>query len=183
MSMQSKSMSIATCRSDNLRPAERHQRPAAASTGPSTASTGPSADADAKVDLSALREASGSGSVRIAHLKVRGVEAADVRLAAKASDGRIDVAPVSARIYGGNVTGRIGIDTRTNSVSATGNATGVQLRSARRQDWRARRTRRKCQRHLRADDLWCNLEADETRSGRQRGARCAQRRFGRHRSQ
>ena len=68
--------------------------------------------------------------MRIAHLKVRGVEAADVRLAAKASDGRIDVAPVSARIYGGNVTGRIGIDTRANHVSATGNANGVQLRSA-----------------------------------------------------
>ena len=106
---------------------------APAATGPSApaaASAGPSADADTRVDLSALREASGSGSVRIAHLKVRGVEAADVRLAAKASDGRIDVAPVSARIYGGNVTGRIGIDTRANHVSATGNATGVQLRSA-----------------------------------------------------
>ena len=105
--------------------------PAAASTGTSTASAGPSGDADAKVDLSALREASGSGSVRIARLKVRGVEAADIRLTAKASDGRIDIAPVSARIYGGTVAGRIGIDTRViNSVSATGNATGVQLRSA-----------------------------------------------------
>ena len=58
------------------------------------------------------------------------MEAADVRLAAKASDGRIDVAPVSAQIYGGHVAGRIGIDTRANSVSATGNAAGVQLRSA-----------------------------------------------------
>ena len=104
--------------------------PAAASTDPSTASTSPSGDADAKVDLSALREANGSGSVRIARLKVRGVEAADVRLMAKASDGRIDVAPVSARIYGGTVAGRIGIDTRAQHVSATGNATGVQLRSA-----------------------------------------------------
>ena len=69
--------------------------PAPAATA--AASTGPSADVDAKVDLSALREASGSGSVRIARLRVRGVEAADVRLAAKASDGRIDVAPVSAQ--------------------------------------------------------------------------------------
>ncbi|HJW52951.1 MAG TPA: AsmA family protein [Burkholderiaceae bacterium] len=106
---------------------------APAATGPSApaaASTSSSADADAKVDLSALREASGSGSVRIARLKVRGVEAADVRLEAKASDGRIDVAPISAHVYGGSVTGRIGIDTRANHVSATGNATGVQLRSA-----------------------------------------------------
>jgi AsmA protein len=97
---------------------------------PAPPSSGRSADRDAKVDLSALHQVSGSGSVRVTRLKARGVEARDVRLMAKAADGRIDLSPLSAGIYGGSVSGRVGIDTRNNRIAAAGTVANVQLRSA-----------------------------------------------------
>jgi AsmA protein len=59
---------------------------------------------------------------------VKGTDVAELRAAIKAADGRLDVAPLSLRVHGGAVNGRLGIDARTSRVAATGTANGIQLR-------------------------------------------------------
>lgn len=92
-------------------------KPAAApaqTTGkPSTAA------APAQIDLSGLRALNASGQIVIGQLQARGIKAADVRITAKVAGGRADIAPISARLYGGTLNGaaraaaegnRVGID-------------------------------------------------------------------------
>ena len=88
----------------------------------------PAATADAKVDLSGLRNVNLAGNLRIARLRVKGADVADLRAAVKANEGRLDVVPFSLRVHGGSVSGRVGLDARTNRVSADGSLSGIQLR-------------------------------------------------------
>jgi AsmA protein len=116
---------------DRYFPAQGASKPGASTAAAGAAPTGKGgAAAGSKGDLSALRDVSGSGSLRIARLQARGIDATEVRVAAKATDGRIELAPVSARIYGGSVAGRIGIDARANRVASKGDLTGIDLRRA-----------------------------------------------------
>jgi AsmA protein len=107
--------------------------PPAAATGksapaaPAAAPPGAKAE-DAKADLSGLRSFNGSGNLRIARLRVKGTDVADVRAAIKANDGRLDVAPFSLRVHGGSVNGRLGADAGANRVAANGSLAGIQLR-------------------------------------------------------
>lgn len=94
---------------------------------PATAPPGAKAE-DAKADLSGLRAFNGSGNLRIARLRVKGTDVADVRAAIKANDGRLEVAPFSLRVHGGSVNGRLGADAGANRVAANGSLAGIQLR-------------------------------------------------------
>ena len=68
---------------------DRHFPPAPRSAKPSApaASGGKSPPADAKFDLSALHGLHATGSVRIGKLRLRGIDATEVRLALQAKDG------------------------------------------------------------------------------------------------
>ena len=83
---------------------------------------------DPRVDLSALRSLRASGDLRVARLRVKGTDVADLKAAVKANDGRLDVAPFSLRVHGGSVNGRLALDARSNRVAATGSLAGIQLR-------------------------------------------------------
>jgi AsmA protein len=106
-----------------------------ASRAGSAATSAPSAPApagakaeDAKVDLSGLRAFNAAGNLRVARLRVKGADVADLRATVKAGDGRLDVAPFSLRVHGGSVNGRLGADARGNRVAASGSLAGIQLR-------------------------------------------------------
>jgi AsmA protein len=87
-----------------------------------------SADAreDPKVDLSALRALDLSGSVKVGHLQARGLKASNVDVGVKAANGRLDLAPLNAQLYGGSMAGsanlaadgnRVRLDTAFSNVS------------------------------------------------------------------
>src|SRR4029453_16735406 len=102
----------------------------AAGKGAAASASKGGAAADTPIDLSALRELSGGGSLRVGRLLAREVEANEVRLTAKAADGRIELAPISARVYGGGVSGRVGVDARANRISTQGELAGIDLKRA-----------------------------------------------------
>jgi AsmA protein len=106
-------------------PAKPAQRPAS-----SPPAKGAAPAVEQKIDWSALRALNASGKLRIAKLRARGIDAGDVRAALKASDGRIEVAPVALRVHGGSVDGRVAIDARAGRAAASGNIAGIDLRRA-----------------------------------------------------
>lgn len=82
---------------------------APAAAGPGRGGAAPREDAkreDARIDLSALKELALSGELRVGQLRARGVRTQNLRVALKAAGGRLDVAPISAALYGGSVQAR-----------------------------------------------------------------------------
>jgi AsmA protein len=58
---------------------------------------------DPKVDLSGLKGLNVNAQARVGQLKARGIRASNVHLVAKIANGRLDVMPLSAGLYGGRV--------------------------------------------------------------------------------
>lgn len=61
---------------------------------------------DPKVDLSALKNLDLSGEARVGQLQARGIKTQNLRVVMKAAKGRLDVAPLTAGLYGGSVNAR-----------------------------------------------------------------------------
>ncbi len=65
------------------------------------------AEADTPVDLSALKDLNASGRLQVGALQVKGLKLAKLRTEVKAANGRLDVAPHSANLYEGSVSGAL----------------------------------------------------------------------------
>jgi AsmA protein len=81
---------------------------------------------DPKVDLSPIRALHLSGSVKVGQLQARGVKASQIDVQVRAANGKMDLAPVNAQLYGGALAGaarlaaegnRIGVDASLADVS------------------------------------------------------------------
>ena len=102
--------------------------PESVKTAAPAASQGKSRPADIKVDLAALRGFHASGNARIGKLRLRGVHATDVRLTLRTNDGRLDVAPLTARLYDGTVNATLSARAEGNRIGGTGKMTGIALK-------------------------------------------------------
>ena len=71
------------------------------------------------LDLSALKSLNGSGSLRIGDLQVKNIKLRNLRTSFNAAHGRIDIAPQSADLYGGHISGSA-------YINANGNVTGLR---------------------------------------------------------
>jgi AsmA protein len=80
---------------------------------------------DPKVDFSGLRNLDLSGSVKVGNLQARGLKVGNLDVGVKAANGRLDVAPLNAQLYGGSLAGsanliadgnRVKLDTALNNV-------------------------------------------------------------------
>jgi AsmA protein len=84
---------------------------------------------DEPIDVTALRDLRASGSLRIGMLKTTTISASNVRVDVKANGGQVDLNPVAANLYQGNVSGAVSINaapaTPTFAVKQT--LTGVQV--------------------------------------------------------
>jgi AsmA protein len=100
-----------------------------AAVGAAAPGSTPPGSGDERVDLSALRGLNATGNVHVGRLHVKGTDLTDVRIAVKADNGRVDIAPFSLRAHGGSVSGRVALDANGNRVAASGSVNGVQLRS------------------------------------------------------
>lgn len=80
---------------------------------------------DPVVDLSALKSLNLAGQAQVGQLQARGIKVQNLRVAMKAGGGRLDVAPLSAGLYGGSVNAsafaqadnRIGLDAALTNVN------------------------------------------------------------------
>jgi len=87
---------------------------AQATTGPAGAAVDQRPVPDKTIDLSALRAIDASGSVRVGELTVSGVSLSALAARLSAADGRIDVNPLTARLYDGTMAGAVAIDAGAN---------------------------------------------------------------------
>jgi len=71
---------------------------------------------DPKVDLSALRGLDVVGSLKVGALQARGVKAGNIDVGVKAANGRLDVAPLNAQLYGGSLAGSANLAAEGNQV-------------------------------------------------------------------
>ena len=62
------------------------------------------------IDLSALKALNANGSIRIGALKASKIKASNVRIDLKALDGRVNIDPLAANLYGGSLSGAIGVN-------------------------------------------------------------------------
>ena len=68
-----------------------------------------------------------TGKLRIGELQVRGLRLAEVVAEARAANGRVDVAPHSAKLYQGAVTGALSLDADGNRVALKEALTDVAI--------------------------------------------------------
>jgi AsmA protein len=98
----------------------------AAAAGPSSKES-PGKTADTPVDLSALKGLDANGKVQVGALQARGLKLADVKAEVRAANGRAEIAPHSANLYGGSVAGAIAAQADGNRVTVKEKLTGINI--------------------------------------------------------
>ncbi len=103
----------------------------AAAAGPSSkASPGkesPGKTAETPVDLSALKGLDANGKVQVGALQARGLKLAKVKADIKAANGRAEIGPHSAELYGGSVDGAITAQADGNRVTVKEKLTSINI--------------------------------------------------------
>jgi AsmA protein len=112
------------------------EKPGAAPAAGKSAPGGPAAEKP--IDLSALKTLNATGNVRIGALQVQNVKAEQVNAAVKAAGGRLEVSPMSARLYDGTLAGSAAVNANNNTFAVKQKLAGVSvgplLRDAANQD-------------------------------------------------
>lgn len=103
--------------------ADRYQAKPAA---PPQQQTG--AATEAPIDLSGLKSLNANGSLSVGTLKVAGLQMNNVRLALHAGNGKLDVNPLSAKLYGGSLSGALSANaSNTPRITVKQTLTGIRL--------------------------------------------------------
>jgi AsmA protein len=77
----------------------------------------PGKDEDTPVDLSALKGINAKGKLQVGALEVRGLKLADVNAQLNAANGKVAVAPHSAKLYEGTISGELAVDANKNHIT------------------------------------------------------------------
>lgn len=86
------------------------------------------ADPNAPIDLSALKSINADGELRVGWLKLANVKSTNVRIKLQADEGVAQLAPFSANLYEGSMTGSLRVDARsTPSIAFKQNMTGIAI--------------------------------------------------------
>ena len=99
------------------------EKGAAAGSGAKKGEKGGGGKAETPVDLSGLKGLDASGRLQVGALQARGLKLANVKAEMRAANGRVEVAPHSAELYGGSVEGAL-------SAQADGNRIAVKEKLA-----------------------------------------------------
>lgn len=82
---------------------------------------------EAPIDLSALQTLDARGNVHIGDLQVKNIKARNVRVNFKSAKGRLSLAPHSADLYGGKMSGNASVDAKGNVVSLKESLSGISI--------------------------------------------------------
>lgn len=86
--------------------ADRYRaKPAAGAAAPAPAGKTGKAEPEQPIDLSALKDLHAKGSLKVGSLKAQNIRMSNVRMDLKAADGRVDINPMNASLYGGTLSG------------------------------------------------------------------------------
>lgn len=85
------------------------------------------AKGDARLDLSALKGHDVRGQLRIGELRARRIQAAKVAAKIALAGGRLEVAPLTAQLYGGTLEGSLAADANGNAVSVRQTLNGIDI--------------------------------------------------------
>ncbi len=99
------------------------EKPPAAKPAPQTAKK----DEDTPVDLSALKGINAKGKVQVGALEVRGIKLADLNAQINAANGKVAVAPHSARGYDGTIAGELAVDANRNHIALKEKLSGISI--------------------------------------------------------
>ncbi len=70
---------------------------------PAAGHDGADAREDPAIDLSLLKDLNLAGEARVGQLQVRGIKLQNLRVVARAADGRLALAPITSALYGGSI--------------------------------------------------------------------------------
>jgi len=82
---------------------------------------------DDRIDLSALKGPKVEGVVQVGALQVKGLKLANLKAEIKLASGKLDVAPYTATLYGGTLTGSLSADANGNRFVVKDTLTGVAI--------------------------------------------------------
>lgn len=106
--------------------ADRYKSKSAAAEKPAPKTTEPAVEQP--LDLSALQDLQAAGSLRIGSLKVENIKVSNVKMDLRAADGKINVNPLAANLYGGSVNGSLSATTsKSPQYSMRQNLTGINI--------------------------------------------------------
>ncbi|MGZ3157722.1 MAG: AsmA family protein [Burkholderiaceae bacterium] len=92
------------------------------------AATPQKAGPEKPLDLSALKTLNAKGSLKVGALKVENIKASNVRVDIHAADGKVEVNPLAANLYGGSVAGSMTLTaTGTPHVAMRQNLAGINI--------------------------------------------------------
>ena len=94
--------------------------------GDSTASPA-GAQPERPIDFSPIKKLDIVGSVRIGDLTVSNIKAQNLRIDVRAKNGRLDVDPLSARLYQGSTKGQASVDANSNRIAVKQNLAGISI--------------------------------------------------------
>jgi AsmA protein len=114
---------------DKYFPPKGEAPPAPAGKGDPAPKPAPSAkpEADAPVDLSALKGLTAKGRLQVGALQVQHLKLANVRTEVRAANGRADIGPHSANLYDGSLAGTLTLNANGNQVAVKENLTGISV--------------------------------------------------------
>lgn len=81
----------------------------------------------APIDLSGLNALNAQASVRIGELRASGLTLNELRLGVNARQGRVNVSPMNAKLYGGTLAGTASLQTAGNRLALRQTLTGVSI--------------------------------------------------------
>lgn len=84
--------------------------------------------ADQGIDLSALEGLNFRGKVAIGQLQAQGLKVSALNARIAAANGRLDISPVTAKLYGGSLDGAIGVNSRGNVFTVRQKLAGIDIR-------------------------------------------------------
>jgi AsmA protein len=82
---------------------------------------------ESRIDLSPLKALNLDGKLRIGALVASNVKLSDVRVTVKAKDGKVEINPLQANLYGGSVRSVVTADANTNQFSIKQGLSGVSI--------------------------------------------------------
>jgi AsmA protein len=118
-----------TANADRLN-VDRYFPPAPAAATPAAApakGAGGTPTEDAAVDLSALKGLNLNGEVNVGQLQARGIKTQNLRAVLKAANGRLDVAPLTAALYGGTLNANASAQAEGNRIASSIALTGISI--------------------------------------------------------
>ena len=87
----------------------------------------PAAGAEEPIDLSALKGLNLKGSLKIGQLTASNVKAEKVDIGLRAAGGRVEINPLAASLYQGNLAGNASVNANTNRFTLKGRLGGVAI--------------------------------------------------------